>query len=321
VSRTFGAQSTTDDVLSGIDLSGRTALVTGASGGLGAETARALASAGASVLLAARNTDKAGEVAERIRESTGNTELEVVALDLTSLDRVRACAKQVLAKHPHLHLLINNAGVMACPLERTARGWELQLATNHIGHFLLSGLLAPALRAGAPARVVNLSSAGHRLAGLDFDDPHFERRPYDKWEAYGQSKTANVLFTVELDRRLSGTGVRAYAVHPGMIMTELGRHLSPDDIQELMSRTPGGGDALSWKTIEQGAATSTWTATAPELAERGGLYCEDVHVADERSEEAEIHGYSPHAIDTEAAERLWSLSEEWVGERFDPGQP
>jgi NAD(P)-dependent dehydrogenase (short-subunit alcohol dehydrogenase family) len=317
MTRSFAAESTTHDVIDSIDLSGRTALVTGASGGLGAETARALASAGARVLLAARNTEKAAEVADGIRQSTGNSAVEVVGLDLTSLDSVRACAKQVLAEHPRLDLLINNAGVMACPLERTAAGWELQLATNHIGHFLLTCLLAPALRAGAPARVVNLSSAGHRLAGLDADDPHFERRDYDKWEAYGQSKSANVLFSVELDRRLADAGVRAFAVHPGMIMTDLGRHLLPDDIKELMSRTPGGAESLSWKTVEQGAATSTWAATAPELEGRGGLYCADCQLAQQGADEADLTGYSAHAMDPEAAARLWSLSEEWVGERFD----
>jgi len=207
--------------------------------------------------------------------------------------------------------------VMACPLDRTPDGWERQLATNHIGHFLLTCLLAPALRAGAPSRVVNLSSAGHRLAAMDFDDPHFEKRSYDKWAAYGQSKTANVLFSVELDARLAGHGIRAFAVHPGMIMTELGRHLDENDVKELMSRTPGGGSTLSWKTVEQGAATSVWAATAPELDDRGGLYCADCRVAPADAAEDDLIGVSPHAIDPDAAEQLWRFSEASVGERFD----
>jgi NAD(P)-dependent dehydrogenase (short-subunit alcohol dehydrogenase family) len=256
-------------------------------------------------------------VAEEIRSRTGNDAVSVTALELTDLDSVRACAKEWTGSGRPLHLLVNNAGVMACPLERTAEGWERQLATNHIGHFLLTCLLVPALRAGAPARVVNVSSAGHRLAGVDFEDPHFERRPYDKWVAYGQSKTANVLFSVALDRRLAPDGVRAIAVHPGMIITDLGRHLEEQDIAELMSRTPGGGAGLVRKTVEQGAATSVWAATSSELDGRGGLYCLDCHVVDPDPGDDDIHGVSAHALDPEAAERLWRLSEEWVGERFD----
>lgn len=312
-----GPERTTEDVVAGLDLSGRNALVTGASGGLGAETARALAKAGAAVTLAARNVERAEAVADAIRRSTGNDAVGVTALELTDLDTVRDCAKRWLASGQPLHWLINNAGVMACPLERTDRGFEMQLATNHIGHFLLTCGLAPALRAGAPARVVNVSSAGHRLAGVDFHDPHFEQREYDKWTAYGQSKSANVLFSVELDRRGAPHGVRAFAVHPGMIMTDLGRHLGQKDIEELMSRTPGGGAGLSWKTVEQGAATSVWAATSEELAGRGGLYCLDCRVADPDAGEDDVHGVSAHAIDPEAAARLWRLSEEWVGERFD----
>lgn len=312
-----GAESTTDEVLKDVDLSGRRAFVTGASSGLGAETARALAARGAAVTLAARNVAKLESVADRVRAQTGNPDVGVAALDLTDLASVRACAKAWLADGNPLHLLINNAGVMACPLTRTPDGWELQLATNHIGHFLLTCLLAPALRTGAPARVVNLSSAGHRLAGMDFEDPHFERRPYDKWAAYGQSKTANVLFSLELDARLAPHGVRAFAVHPGMIMTELGRHLDESDIKELMSRTPGGGSTLSWKTVEQGAATSVWAATALELEDRGGSYCADCRVAATDAAEDDLTGVSPHAIDPDAAEQLWRFSEVCVGERFD----
>lgn len=312
----FGHDTTTEEVLQGVDLSGRRAVVTGASGGLGAETARALASRGAAVTLAARNVAKAEAVAESIRGSTGNPRIDVGELELSVPESVRAFARGWLAEHDALQLLVNNAGVMACPLERNGLGWEMQLATNHVGHFLLTCLLAPALRAGAPARVVNLSSGGHRLGGVDFDDPHYERRDYDKWQAYGQSKTANVLFTVELDRRMAESGVRAYAVHPGVIMTELARHMQPDDMKTLESRAPAGG--LRFKPVEAGAATSVWAATTPELEGRGGLYLEDCHVAKPADETGGEGGYAAWAVDPDAAVRLWALSEEHVGERFEP---
>jgi NAD(P)-dependent dehydrogenase (short-subunit alcohol dehydrogenase family) len=312
----FGAETTTSEVLSGIDLHGRVALVTGASGGLGAETARALAERGAAVTLAARDMAKAEGVAESIRASTGNDGIDLARLELSSPDSVRACAKGWLEGHGELHLLINNAGVMACPLDRTREGWEMQFATNHLGHFLLTALLVPALRAGAPSRIVNLSSAGHRLAGVDFDDIHFERRDYDKWVAYGQSKTANVLFTRELDRRLKQDGVRAYAVHPGVIMTELARHLTPDDIKDLLDRAPGEG-GLVFKSVETGAATEVYAATAPELEGQGGLYLEDCRIGGLAESEAASLGYAPHAVDPEAVARLWQVSEQLLGERFD----
>ena len=314
---TFGRETTTAEVLSGIDLDGRTAFVTGASGGLGAETARALAEKGASLTLAARDLEKLQGVAESIRSSTGNSNVEIAALDLTSPASVRACAKGWLADHDALQLLVNNAGIMACPLARTAEGYELQFATNHLGHFLLTGLLAPALLAGAPARVVNVSSAGHRLSGVDFDDLHFERRDYDKWIAYGQSKSANVLFSCELDRRLRDRGVRSFALHPGVIMTELARHLTMEDIQELMSSAPADG-GLEFKPVEAGAATSVYAATAPELDGRGGLYLEDCQIGERVDDDASSRGFKPHAVDPEAARRLWEVSEELVGERFAP---
>lgn len=312
----FDKESTSNDVVQGADLTGKTVLITGASGGLGAETARALASVGANVTLAARDISKVESVAESIRNSGVAGKIEVTALELTSLDSVRGCAKRFLAENDRLDILINNAGLMGCELTRTAEGWELQLATNHIGHFLLTCLLVPALRSAAPARIVNLSSAGHRLGDMDFDDPHFETRDYDKWLAYGQSKTANILFTRELDRRLCARGVRAIAVHPGMIMTELGRHLTPEDVQDLMSRADPEAGRPTFKSIEQGAATSCWVASAAELDNQGGLYCEDCHVAEEKVDGASISGISPHAINPESALRLWTLSESWVGESF-----
>ena len=312
----FSFESTTDEVLDGISLEGRTALITGASGGLGAETARALAARGAAITLPVRDVAKGEAVAASIRESTGNPNVEVGELDLTAPESIRQFAKDWLAGHDSLNLLINNAGIMACPLERTADGWELQFATNHLGHFLLSALLAPALVSGAPSRVVNLSSGGHRFGGVDFDDPQYERRDYDKWQAYGQAKSANVLFTIELDRRFRDRGVRSFAVHPGVIMTELARHLTPDDIKDLMERAPGD-DGLVWKPVEAGAATSCWAATAPELDGRGGLYLEDCGVAEPAAAEDDAHGFLPHAVDPEAARRLWTLSEELLDVRFE----
>jgi NAD(P)-dependent dehydrogenase (short-subunit alcohol dehydrogenase family) len=315
--RRFDRSSTSDEVLDGIDLSGRTALVTGASSGLGAESARALAAHGARVVMTGRDLAKTERVAEKIRSSTGNRAIEVMELHLEKPASVRAFAKDFLARHRALHHLIGNAGVMACPLERTAEGWELQFATNHLGHFLLGCLLAPALRAAAPSRVVSVSSAGHSFSPVVFEDIHFERRPYDKWQAYGQSKSANVLYALELDRRLAGQGVRAFGLHPGGIVTELGRHLDEEDVRAIRARaaehTPDG--KAFWKTPEQGAATQLFAATAPELDGRGGLYLEDVQVSG--IEPCPLgRGCSPWALDPEAAQQLWALSESTLGESF-----
>jgi NAD(P)-dependent dehydrogenase (short-subunit alcohol dehydrogenase family) len=313
---TFGFESTTEQVLEGVDLSGRRALVTGASGGLGAETARALASCGAAVTLTARNLEKGEAVAERIRHSTGSPNIDVGELELLSPDSVRAFAKAWLADHDELNILVNNAGVMACPLERNTPGWEMQFATNHLGHFLLTCLLAPALKAGAPTRIVNLSSGGHRLGNVNFEDPNYENRPYDKFGAYGQSKTANVLFTVELTRRLAGQGVTANAVHPGVIMTELARHMQQQDLEELGKHAPPGG--LKFKPVEAGAATSVWAATSPDLEGKSGLYLEDCQIGLPAEGSGGAGGFAAYAIDPEAAKKLWTLSEDLIGERFDP---
>jgi NAD(P)-dependent dehydrogenase (short-subunit alcohol dehydrogenase family) len=315
--RSFGFQSTASEVVAGLDLSNVSAIVTGASGGLGAESARALAERGARVTLTARDVAKGEAAAATIRKSTGNDRIDVMALELMSLDSVRAFAKEFSARHERLNVLLGNAGVMACPLARNAQGWESQFATNHVGHFLLAGLLQPLLVASAPSRVISVSSRGHRFSPVVFEDIQFERRPYDKWSAYGQAKTANVLFAVELDRRLASRGVRANALHPGGIVTELGRHLTPDDIKELMSRAPGG--KMEWKTPEQGAATSVWAATAPELEGKGGLYLDDCQIARERTSPDDPSGYEPYARDPAAARRLWTVSEELVGETFALG--
>jgi NAD(P)-dependent dehydrogenase (short-subunit alcohol dehydrogenase family) len=315
--RRFDKSSTTDQVLDGIDLAGKTALVTGASGGLGAETVRALAARGAAVTLAARDVAKAEQVAAAVRGAHPKAKLAVRPLVLDRPDSVRAFAKAWLAENRVLQLLLNNAGVMACPLARTAEGWESQFATNHLGHFLLTALLTHALRAGAPARIANTSSGGHRFSPVVFEDIHFERRPYDKWSAYGQSKSANVLHAVELDRRLAGQGVRAFGVHPGMIVTELGRHLTPADIEQLQSRAKDRESVgmPSWKTVPQGAATQCWAVTAPELEGRGGLYLEDCQLSGTAPPAGSL-GAEAWALDAEAARRLWSVSEDAVGERF-----
>jgi len=321
---TEGAQTrrTTNEVLQGVDLAGKRALVTGASGGLGLETARALAAHGAEVIVAARDAAKTEAALRTIGEQVPGALVSATALDLGSLASVRACAKRLLAEHDRLDLLINNAGVMACPLGHTADGFELQLGTNHLGHFVLTGMLAPLLLAAGDARIVNLSSAGHVISDVHWDDPHFQSHAYEKWTAYGQSKTANVLFTVELERRLGPRGVHAYAVHPGMIMTDLGRHLTPEDVAALQAmaksapREPGAGSGGEkprsglppYKSIPEGAATTVWAASAAELAARGGLYLEDCEVSTKAA---------PYALDPDAARRLWAMSEEMVGERFD----
>ncbi|GAC1445636.1 MAG: SDR family NAD(P)-dependent oxidoreductase [Mycobacteriales bacterium] len=295
----------TDDVVRGLDLTGRTILVTGASAGLGIETIRALTSVGARVLGAARDLGKA-------KTALDGLDVELVELDLADLDSVRLCAAEVLERVAQLHVLINNAGVMAPPLLRTVQGFELQLGTNHLGHFLLTRLLEPALAAAAPSRVVNVSSRGHLRAGMDFHDPHWRTRDYDKWKAYGQSKTANVLFTLELDRRWGPRGVHAFAVHPGVIMTELSRHLTADDLTALRSGSRPASAPLTLVGVDEGAATQVWAATSPELDGRGGLYLEGCAVAGPTPGDGTA-GYAPHAVDPEAAARLWAWSEREVG--------
>ena len=309
--RDFGEHTTTDDVLAGVDLRGTTTVVTGASTGLGLETARSLASAGGQVVLAVRDAAKGEAALASIRETLPDAAIEFAILDLGSLASVRAFADDVLARTPTIDILINNAGVMYTPFERTTDGFEMQFGTNHLGHFLLTNLLVPALLAAAPARIVNLSSGGHRGSDIIWDDPNYERRPYDKFESYGQSKTANILFTVELDRRLMSKGVRSYAVHPGMISTELGRHMTRDDMQALLARAKSGpsGGLPARKSIPAGAATSVWAATAPELSHIGGVYLADCQIAEA----------SDYALDTTSASRLWAMSEAMVGQTFDWG--
>jgi len=318
MARSFSSQSTADQVLEGIDLTGKLALVTGASSGLGVETARALAAKGARVVMAARDVAKIEREAAGIRAKHPQAQLEVMELHLDKPASVRAFAKAFLARHPKLNLLIGNAGVMACPLERTAEGWEMQFATNHLGHFLLGNLLAPALVAGAPSRLISVSSAGHQFSGVVFDDIHFEKRPYDKWASYGQAKSANILFAVEFDRRYAAKGVRAFANHPGGIRTELGRHLTPEDItfiQQRAAQRSANTGGMAWKTPEQGASTQVWAATAPELAGKGGLYLEETQLSGTAPPPGSA-GCAAYALDPENAKRLWAVSEQLLGESF-----
>lgn len=313
MTRIFGAKSTTDDVLEGIDLTGKRALVTGVSAGLGVETVRALAAHGAIVTGTARDLGKA----RRALAEAGVEGVELVELDLASLASVRAAADALNAKGEAFDLVIANAGVMAAPQGRTADGFETQFGTNHLGHFVFVNRIAPLIRDGG--RMVSLSSAGHRFADVDLDDPGFERTPYDPWVAYGRAKTANALFAVEFDRRHKARGVRAASVHPGGIMTELGRHLQPGDLEALIDSLNASRPAdrpYELKTIPQGAATSVWAAVVAPADEVGGRYCEDCHVAAFSKGEGIGDGVRPYAQDPERAGALWAKSEEMVGERF-----
>ncbi|GBQ33682.1 SDR family NAD(P)-dependent oxidoreductase [Gluconacetobacter sacchari] len=299
----FGARSTAADMLSGMDLTGKRAIVTGGHSGLGLETTRALAAAGARVLVAAREPDIA-KIATR--DIPG---VEIAALDLSDLASVRSFAMRALASHRHIDMLVNNAGIMACPAQRVGPGWEAQFATNHLGHFALTNLLWPLLAGGA--RVVAVSSAGHHLSGIRWHDVQCEAG-YDKWLAYGQSKTANALFAVHLDRLARDHGVRAFSLHPGKIFTPLQRHLTQGEMvaQGWLDQTGAPADP-TFKTPAQGAATQVWAATSPQLDASGGLYCEDCDVA-VRAEcaAAPFVGVKAYATDQGEAERLWHLSAE-----------
>jgi NAD(P)-dependent dehydrogenase (short-subunit alcohol dehydrogenase family) len=316
VTSRFGHGSTALEVVDGIDLGGRNVIVTGAASGIGVETARALAAAGAEVTLGVRSVEKGEGVARDIRASAARGSVRVAALDLADFASVRRFADAFLARSVPLHVLVNNAGIMACPLARTAEGFESQFATNHLGHFLLAARLAPALRAAKRSRVVSLSSTGHRLSGIVFEDVHFERRDYHKWLAYGQSKTANALFAVELERRGRDAGISANAVHPGGIMTGLQQHLAREEMDAMGWLDADGKPRVGFKSPAQGAATSVWAATAPELEGRGGRYLEDCNESEPAQKDKPFAGFHPHAMDPETAKRLWTVSEEMLGEAF-----
>lgn len=307
----FTARSTATEVLVGIDLSGKTAIVTGGYSGLGIETVAALAAAGAQVIVPARRP----EAAWAALDARGLAAVEVEPLDLADLVSVRAFAERFLATGRSVDILINNAAIMANAEARVGDDWESQFATNHLGHYVLTNLLWPALAAAGGARVVALSSTGHKLSGIRFDDIDFSTG-YDKWQAYGQAKTANSLFAVHLDALGADSGVRAFAVHPGGIMTELQRHLPREEMIKAGWMTEDGTVNSQFKSPEQGAATSTWAATSPMLDGKGGVYCEDCDIAEPTvpgSATARISGVDAHAIDPDAAARLWSLSAELTG--------
>jgi NAD(P)-dependent dehydrogenase (short-subunit alcohol dehydrogenase family) len=321
----FGATSTTEDVLSGISLRGKRILVTGVSAGLGVETARSLAAHGAHVVGAARDSAKAEAATAQVRKdaAANGGSFELVGLDLADLKSVRACADRLLAKGEPFDVVIANAGVMATPFGHTADGFETQFGTNHLGHFVLVNRIARLIRAGG--RLINLSSSGHRFSNVDLEDPNFERTPYEPFVAYGRSKTANILFAVAFDKRHRDRGVRAAAVHPGGIQTELARHLEPGQLQKIVEQlnqqlAAEGKAPFQFKTIPQGAATSVWAAVVAPADEVGGQYCENCHVGHIVPDDVTIsrlsEGVRRYAIDPKNAEALWKKSEELVGESF-----
>jgi len=321
----FGAQSTTEDVLAGVKLNGKRVLVTGVSAGLGVETARALAAHGAQVVGAARDLKKAEGATAHVRKdaAAGGGSFALIELDLTRLASVRAAADQLVAKGDPFDVIIANAGVMATPFTQTTDGFELQFGTNHLGHFLFVNRIARLLRRGG--RLINLSSAGHRFSNVDLQDPNFQKTPYDPFVAYGRSKTANILFAVEFDRRHRANGIRAAAVHPGGIRTELGRYMGEAQLQKLVDkinqqRAAEGKGPFEFKTIPQGSATSVWAAVVAQADEVGGQYCENCHVGSVVPESATItvasEGVRAYALDPDNAKALWKKSEEMVGETF-----
>ena len=305
----FGARSTAMEVVRGHDLSGKRALVTGGYSGIGLETTRALAAAGAEVIVPARDREKAGRALAQVEGR-----IEIADLDLCDQNSVRACADSLAGRFDSLHLLIGNAGIMACPLQRTAEGWELQFATNHLGHFTLFAGLLPLLRRADGARVVALSSLGHLITDVDREDPMFHHRAYDKWVAYGQSKSANAQFAVAVAQRFSGDGIRAYSVHPGGIMTDLQRDLAVEEMRAMGWIDEQGRVPDRFKTPEQGAATSVWAAVSPLLGDRSGAYLEDCNVAVEEEGRTQS-GQRAWAVDPDRAEALWVLSERLTGLR------
>lgn len=301
----FGAHSTADDVLAGVDLSGNTALVTGGYSGLGLETTLALIRAGAHVIVPARRPAAAEEALRGVPRA------EVHPLDLADLESVRAFSAGFLDTGRTLDLVINGAGIMACPETRVGPGWEAHFAINHLGHFALINHLRPALREGA--RVVSVSSSGHFLSDVRWNDLHF-RDGYDRWLAYAQSKTANALFAVHLDTLGAASGLHAFAVHPGSILTPLQRHIPRDEQMAQGWITPDGTPAAGFKTPAQGAATAVWAATSPLLDGHGGAYCQDCDIAEPaHTDDMLIGGVKPWAVDREAASRLWELSSELTG--------
>ncbi len=312
----FDARSTSSDVIRGIDLNGKIAIVTGGNTGIGLETTRALAAAGATVIVPARDMEKA------TKNLQGIDRVEIESMDMMDPVSIDGFAYKFLASNRPLHLLINNAGIMWVPLRRTIHGFESQLATNYLAQFQLTARLWPALKKASGARVVNVSSHGHQFAPFHFEDPHFLHRDYDTLQAYGQSKTAVNLFSLELDHRAKSSGVRAYSVHPGSIGgTELARE-APIELFRQMGFVDESGNLLpeiaaSLKTIPQGAATTVWCASSPLLAQIGGVYCEDADIAELSCDMNPTHGVKPYSLEKQSANRLWAFSEEMTGIPFE----
>jgi NAD(P)-dependent dehydrogenase (short-subunit alcohol dehydrogenase family) len=301
---------TVDEVLAGVDLTGKICVVTGATSGLGLMTARGLASAGATIVLAGRDGGRLRAVTEDITTETPAAAVETVEIELDSLASVRSAAADIARRFPRVDVLVNNAGVMFTPLERTKDGCELQFGVNHLGHFELTRGVLPSLLNAESARVVNLSSDGHGISDIDLDDPNWEHRPYDKFKAYGAAKTANVLFTVSLDARYRDSGVRSFAVHPGTVATSLSRYMSKGDMKAMMALGSAGRDPsaapprLEVVPVEQGAATSVWAATSDELVGVGGRYLADCAISEHVAQ---------YAVDPQRAEQLWTISERLCG--------
>ena len=321
----FDTTSTTEDVLAGVNLQGKRVFITGVSAGLGIETARAFAAHGAKVVGAARDLNKARSATAEVRQgaAAGSGSLELIELDLASLKSVRACADELNRRGQHFDFVIANAGVMATPFGHTADGFEMQFGTNHLGHFALVNRIAGLLKPGA--RLVTLSSSGHRFANVDLDDPNFERSEYAPFVAYGRSKTANVLFATAFDQRHRAKGIRATAVLRGGILSVLARHLDPAMIDQSMQQMKAeagakGEGAFVFKSVPQGAATSVWAAVVADADAIGGRYCENCHVSEVVPDERQLgmmdEGVRGYALDPANASALWSLSERMVGETF-----
>ena len=310
---TFSFESTTDDVLDGIDLSGRRFVITGAASGLGEESTRALAAHGASILMLARDPQKNADAAERVRAAVPDAELSIDTVDLADLASVRAFADRHLESGQPIDVLMNNAGVMACPFGHTADGFEMQFGTNHLGHFELTRLLEPAVVAGDDPRIVILSSAAHGIADVDLDDPGFEHSEYDAWVAYGRSKSANALHALALSQRLDG--VLSLSVHPGGIRTNLGRHLNDDLMNQMLDRAKeraeasGESGGMQFKSIPQGAATQVLAATSPDLVGHNGVYLADCGLGVGGGNIGR-NGFAPYIADAATAERLWDVSDQ-----------
>jgi NAD(P)-dependent dehydrogenase (short-subunit alcohol dehydrogenase family) len=315
MAKNFGFESTTDEVLEGIDLSGKRILVTGVSAGLGVESARALVAHGATVVGTARDLGKARTALTQAMGQSAS-KVDLVEVDLASLKSVRAGASELLSRGKPFDVIMANAGVMACPQGKTADGFETQFGTNHLGHFVFVNKLVPLLKSGS--RIVTLSSAGHQISDVNIDDPNFERTEYAPFTAYGRSKTANILYAVALNDRLKGRGIRATSLHPGGIQTELGRHITPELRAQLTARIAASKEATTFrfKTVPEGAATQVWASVVAPADAVGGHYCEDCHVCEVNDDTTSRKGVRSYALNLAHANDLWRKSEEMVGERF-----